>query len=343
MRTCCRAVARRGLRSGTRAGSRQSTRARECARAPRTPFHDWSRPTAHVSIASAARGWLAAGDAATAFDPLSSQGLMHALSSGMVGGEALARHLDGDDAAMSEYQNGTDRAFHEYLRLHGLITARSNDGGGRSFGGAGTPPAHERLSPRVAGSCHLGGGEDDQGRYSRAPRVPERQRGRDCGGSLLETGRQCGDLQDYPSVHGMLIVGQETVFLSHLPIFGSPHDYQVILRRPSPSPTAIREADYFADRKRTGTKVYTLEPDRFVLPGLASASPLSSFTANIYRGHFERFPSQRAKDAARIAQSVNVTVSRVVHFRKFDPAATRPPQLEYLVFGKGTSCSSRIS
>ena len=66
------------------------------------------------------RGWLAAGDAATAFDPLSSQGLMHALSSGMVGGEALARHLDGDDAAMSEYENGTDRAFHEYSRLHGL-------------------------------------------------------------------------------------------------------------------------------------------------------------------------------------------------------------------------------
>jgi hypothetical protein len=146
---------------------------------------------------------------------------------------------------------------------------------------------------------------------------------------------RAANLQDDPSVHGMLIVGQETVFLSHLPIFGSPHDYQVILEATFTKQGGNPQGDYFADRKRTGTKVYTLEPDRFVLPGLAAASPLRSFTANIYRGHFERFPSQRAKDAARIAQSVNVTVARVVHFRKFDPAAARPPQLEYLVFGKG--------
>ena len=35
-------------------------------------------------------------------------------------------------------------------------------------------------------------------------------------------------------------------------------------------------------------------------------------------------------------RDVNVTVTRVVHFRKFDPAATKPAQLEYLLFGKGT-------
>ena len=31
-----------------------------------------------------------------------------------------------------------------------------------------------------------------------------------------------------------------------------------------------------------------------------------------------------------------MTVTRVIHFRKFDPAAPKLAQLEYLLFGKGT-------
>ena len=140
--------------------------------------------------------------------------------------------------------------------------------------------------------------------------------------------------EDEASVHGMLIVGEQTVFLSHLPMFGSPHDYQVILEAAFSKPNSDPQADYFSDRKRTGTKIYTLEPERFVLSRLAGDAPLRSFKANIYRGHFERFANQRAKDAARIAQSVEVTVTRVVHFRKFDLTAAKPAQLEYLLFGK---------
>jgi hypothetical protein len=134
----------------------------------------------------------------------------------------------------------------------------------------------------------------------------------------------------------MLIVGEQTVFLSHLPIFGSPHDYQVILEAAFVKPGSDPQADYFNDRKRTGTKIYTMEPERFILPRLTAAVPLRSFKANIYRGHFERFPTQRAKEAARIAQNVDVNVTRVIHFRKFDSTAAKPAQLEYLLFGKGT-------
>src|SRR5258706_108638 len=39
---------------------------------------------------------------------------------------------------------------------------------------------------------------------------------------------------DAPSVHGMLIVGESTVFLSHLPMFHPPHDYQLILNAKLP-------------------------------------------------------------------------------------------------------------
>jgi hypothetical protein len=141
--------------------------------------------------------------------------------------------------------------------------------------------------------------------------------------------------EDQPSVHGMLIVGEQTAYLSHLPMFGSPHDYQVILEVTFTKPGSNPQADYFNDRKSTHKKVYTLEPERFVLTRLAGTAPLRSFKANIYRGHFERFPSERAKESSRIAQDVNVNVTKVIHFRKFDPKAPKLSQLEYFLFGKG--------
>jgi hypothetical protein len=139
---------------------------------------------------------------------------------------------------------------------------------------------------------------------------------------------------DRPGVHGMLIVGEQTVYLSHLPIFGSPHDYQVILEATFTKSGGEPQVDYVSDRKRTGKKLYTLEPEPFVLTDLAESTPKRSFKASIYRDHFERFPNQRAKDAARIADGVDVTVTRVIHFRKFDPNAATLSQLEYLLFGK---------
>jgi hypothetical protein len=152
---------------------------------------------------------------------------------------------------------------------------------------------------------------------------------------LAAAGVSSGNSADQPSVHGMLIVGEQAVYVSHLPMFGSPHDYQVILEVTFTKPGSDPQTDYLNDRKRTGKKLYTLEPERFVLTDLAAATPLRSFKANIYRGHFERFRTERAKEAARIAQGVDVNVTKVIHFRKFDPNAAKLSQLEYLLFGKG--------
>src|SRR5205823_2964123 len=127
-----------------------------------------------------------------------------------------------------------------------------------------------------------------------------------------------------------------TAYLSHLPMFGAPHDYQGILEATFSKPGSEPLTDYFNDRKRTGTKIYTLEPERFVLTRLAAAdAPMRSFKADIFRGHFERFANQRAKEAARIARGVDVNVTTLVHFRQFDPKAAKLDQLEYLLFGKG--------
>ncbi|MBV9851966.1 MAG: tryptophan 7-halogenase [Armatimonadetes bacterium] len=63
----------------------------------------------------AGEGWLAAGDAALSFDPLSSQGIFHALASGWEAGRALAAHLSGNEDALREYERSMRSVFAAYL------------------------------------------------------------------------------------------------------------------------------------------------------------------------------------------------------------------------------------
>lgn len=74
-------------------------------------------------------GWLAVGDAATTYDPISSQGVYKALADGLRGAQALAARLDADRNAdrdvdqeanpakgpMDRYSAATDRGFARYL------------------------------------------------------------------------------------------------------------------------------------------------------------------------------------------------------------------------------------
>jgi hypothetical protein len=141
---------------------------------------------------------------------------------------------------------------------------------------------------------------------------------------------------DHPATHNMLIVGEETVYLSHLPMFQEknkppmPHRYQATLEV-----IFAQQEGYVKDRRehRT-TNIYTLNPENFVLPALVSSDPqqkpLRSFKARaIFRGHLER------DDRVPILQDVEVSVKRVIHFREFDPKAQKPSQLEYFLFGRG--------
>ena len=70
------------------------------------------------------RGWLAVGDAALAFDPLSSQGMLQAMISGISAGETLHRYLAGEVAALGEYDNRAQRTLREYARLHAAYYGR---------------------------------------------------------------------------------------------------------------------------------------------------------------------------------------------------------------------------
>jgi flavin-dependent dehydrogenase len=68
--------------------------------------------------------WLAAGDAVAAVDPLSSQGLVNALRTGVRAGEAADRRLAGDAAAIGEYRIEIERVLREYGRLRAVYYGR---------------------------------------------------------------------------------------------------------------------------------------------------------------------------------------------------------------------------
>ena len=59
--------------------------------------------------------WLAVGDAACTFDPLSSQGVVKALRSGIDAAHAIRRHLSGDARALSVYADRVATAYDDYL------------------------------------------------------------------------------------------------------------------------------------------------------------------------------------------------------------------------------------
>jgi len=129
---------------------------------------------------------------------------------------------------------------------------------------------------------------------------------------------------DPPSVHGMLIFGRGTTYLSHLPMFHSPHDYQAILEAELPgSAKQVLLDDQKAHPEQT---VYTLVPTPFVLPDMIAK--LGSFRASIVRGHFER-------GGVTIINCTPVMLKRVVLFQKLDENTPQPGHPSYLVFGNG--------
>jgi flavin-dependent dehydrogenase len=62
-----------------------------------------------------ARGWLAVGDAALAFDPLSSRGVFNALYTGLAGAFAASRMIAGERNALSDYAQQLERVRTTYV------------------------------------------------------------------------------------------------------------------------------------------------------------------------------------------------------------------------------------
>jgi len=63
------------------------------------------------------KNWLAVGDAAMAFDPLSSQGVYKALESGIRAARAIRSYFGGDDIALRIYAGEMEESFDHYLLM----------------------------------------------------------------------------------------------------------------------------------------------------------------------------------------------------------------------------------
>lgn len=139
--------------------------------------------------------------------------------------------------------------------------------------------------------------------------------------------------RELPAVHGMLVVGETAVYLSHLSMLpGSPHRFQAIFEVELPNQTA-----YTSDRtSHPNQRLYTLEPEKFVLTSLipaqhGPASMPSIPVRTLQRGHFEK----RESNEKILIQSGKANIKRVLHFREYQPGASPIPQLRYLLFGAG--------
>src|SRR5687768_12151861 len=139
---------------------------------------------------------------------------------------------------------------------------------------------------------------------------------------------------DRPAGHGMVVVGAETAYLSHLPMFMKPHDFQVVLQ----AHFGDDDQQLYVEDRATHPKalVYTLAPAPFVLPDILPPAPgkqprLRTFRGDLFRGHFE----QPGPGTDQIAGDVEVTVDAVVLGQRFAPDAPAPDALSYVLFGTG--------
>jgi hypothetical protein len=127
---------------------------------------------------------------------------------------------------------------------------------------------------------------------------------------------------DKPSTHGMLLFGSEKIYVSHLPMFHTPHNYQIILE------LELSKSDkqkYVADKnKNPNYTTYTIEPEKFVLPDMVN-NP-KPFKVNLYRGHFER-------GGTEILKSITVKIVQVAYFKKFNPEEVKAKTSNFILFG----------
>ena len=129
--------------------------------------------------------------------------------------------------------------------------------------------------------------------------------------------------------HGMAVFGgREGLYASHLPMFHTPHDSQVLLR--------FHLADAAADQALRETlarepRLWTFDPETFDLLRLGPrhARPLRQFKARFFEGHFERGGKPQAAEQ-------RVIVDEVLLFRRLKTAAREAATGRYRLIGKGS-------
>jgi len=127
-------------------------------------------------------------------------------------------------------------------------------------------------------------------------------------------------------VHGMLVLGDRPFYLSHLPMFMAPHNYQVLLRASLDDESAGKLTAF---RAHFGNDIIcTFEPEEFSItdfrPSDPGQSPLTELSGTLFRGHFEH-------EADVLSQRATVVIEEVLCFEELP--ATPSDDLTYRIFG----------
>jgi hypothetical protein len=122
-------------------------------------------------------------------------------------------------------------------------------------------------------------------------------------------------------VHGMVLFGSEKLYLSHIPLYSSPHNIQVVVEVKIASGVP-------ADQQLFGTKNFTVRPTAFSLHDLAH-DVLRSVTGTVYLGNFE-------SGGTPAFRNVKFEVVRVIYQRDMASSMPRNPALDYIAVGTPT-------
>jgi hypothetical protein len=120
------------------------------------------------------------------------------------------------------------------------------------------------------------------------------------------------------AVHGMVLLGTDTVYAVHMPTFTAPYDFQTVLR------VTLDTDAYRTARKRYGTSArFTVSP-RTHLP--KDLEPGATFPADLYFGRFGR-------DGESLGEVRVRTEERLYVGHPAEPTM-EPAALRYVLFGR---------
>ena len=121
--------------------------------------------------------------------------------------------------------------------------------------------------------------------------------------------------------HGFLLFGKQTIYASHLPMYHSPHDYQVLLQVSIESGRKPEVAEAYYNKK--DNEYFTVVPKPMDLTDVINGKIKGFFFADLYQGHFEK--------SGKYIGSVMVHIEKVLYSKKLNPTDNSPA--EFLVFG----------
>lgn len=154
-----------------------------------------------------------------------------------------------------------------------------------------------------------------------------------CRGVVAQEPGTAGDRNSRVPVgfHEFEMFGDSSVYLSHYPMFGSIHAYQVLLEVKLTGHGNDPRQLYLDHKQKNPMTRYSLSPETvegdmhyWVMPDVIKKG--QTFRANIHWEKSKGHPQY-------ISRNVTVEIVKVLYFRLFQPEDRKPAALSYLIFG----------